>query len=214
MKNRKGFTIVELVIVIAVIGILAAVLIPTFTTVTRQARLSSATSQAKNATTAVNSAMNGTLTEGSVFAINNDGDFDAEYWFQWEKSACAQMNINAANYPVGSNTTIVVETENKTATAYSVYVAADCFENAKVNATEAAANKEAVQKFLANVASRGEYNAKAGSATFTDGSDLAENAKAQWIATVIVGENTYYYVFNVYDNEDIQTTCVAFINLN
>lgn len=29
-KNKKGFTIVELVIVIAVIGILAAVLIPTF----------------------------------------------------------------------------------------------------------------------------------------------------------------------------------------
>ena len=28
-KNKKGFTIVELVIVIAVIGILAAVLIPT-----------------------------------------------------------------------------------------------------------------------------------------------------------------------------------------
>ncbi len=32
-KNKKGFTIVELVIVIAVIGILAAVLIPTFTNV-------------------------------------------------------------------------------------------------------------------------------------------------------------------------------------
>lgn len=29
-KNRKGFTIVELVIVIAIIAILAAVLIPTF----------------------------------------------------------------------------------------------------------------------------------------------------------------------------------------
>ena len=35
--NKKGFTIVELVIVIAVIAILAAVLIPTFTNVVKKA---------------------------------------------------------------------------------------------------------------------------------------------------------------------------------
>ena len=39
MKNRKkGFTIVELVIVIAVIGILSAILIPTFANVTKNAQ--------------------------------------------------------------------------------------------------------------------------------------------------------------------------------
>ena len=37
-KTKKGFTIVELVIVIAVIGILAAILIPTFVNVTQQAQ--------------------------------------------------------------------------------------------------------------------------------------------------------------------------------
>ena len=36
-NNKKGFTIVELVIVIAVIGILAAVLIPTFGTIVTDA---------------------------------------------------------------------------------------------------------------------------------------------------------------------------------
>ena len=41
MKRRKGFTIVELVIVIAVIAILAAVLIPTFSTIIRRAKDSS-----------------------------------------------------------------------------------------------------------------------------------------------------------------------------
>lgn len=41
--NKKGFTIVELVIVIAVIAILAAVLIPTFASLTRKANLSADT---------------------------------------------------------------------------------------------------------------------------------------------------------------------------
>lgn len=49
MKNRKGFTIVELVIVIAVIAILAAVLIPTFATVIAKANQSNATQTATNA---------------------------------------------------------------------------------------------------------------------------------------------------------------------
>ena len=35
-RNKKGFTIVELVIVIAVIAILAAVLIPTFSSLIRR----------------------------------------------------------------------------------------------------------------------------------------------------------------------------------
>ena len=45
--NKKGFTIVELVIVIAVIAILAAVLIPTFATVTERANKSKAMQQAR-----------------------------------------------------------------------------------------------------------------------------------------------------------------------
>ena len=39
-SNKKGFTIVELVIVIAVIAILAAVLIPTFSGLVKKANLS------------------------------------------------------------------------------------------------------------------------------------------------------------------------------
>ena len=46
--NKKGFTIVELVIVIAVIAILAAVLIPTFTSVVEKANESKAMQEAKN----------------------------------------------------------------------------------------------------------------------------------------------------------------------
>ena len=41
LKRKKGFTIVELVIVVAVIAILAAVLIPTFSNLIKKANLSS-----------------------------------------------------------------------------------------------------------------------------------------------------------------------------
>ena len=49
--NKKGFTIVELVIVIAVIAILSAVLIPTFAGVTTSAKKNAALQEARNAYT-------------------------------------------------------------------------------------------------------------------------------------------------------------------
>ena len=52
-SNKKGFTIVELVIVIAVIAILAAVLIPTFTNVIEKANQSKALQGARNLYTAL-----------------------------------------------------------------------------------------------------------------------------------------------------------------
>lgn len=50
--NKKGFTIVELVIVIAVIAILAGVMIPTFSGVIKKAKESNALQEVKNAYTA------------------------------------------------------------------------------------------------------------------------------------------------------------------
>lgn len=47
--NKKGFTIVELVIVIAVIAILAAVLIPTFSNVVDKANQSKALQEVRSA---------------------------------------------------------------------------------------------------------------------------------------------------------------------
>lgn len=48
-NNKKGFTIVELVIVIAVIAILAGVLIPTFSGIVKNAKESKTLQEAQNA---------------------------------------------------------------------------------------------------------------------------------------------------------------------
>lgn len=74
--NKKGFTITELVIVIAVIGILAAVLIPTFTGVVEDANKSAALQTARNAYTMLTAhdAENNTVPEsynGYAFIVDN-----------------------------------------------------------------------------------------------------------------------------------------------
>ena len=71
-KNKKGFTIIELVIVIAVIAILAAVLIPTFTTVIGKSHQSNAVSRAKSAYTEIIASKNG----------GSPSDFNASYKVQ------------------------------------------------------------------------------------------------------------------------------------
>ena len=66
-SNKKGFTIVELVIVIAVIAILAAVLIPTFSNLIKRANLSNDQSFVKNMNTIL-------LAEGAIGSIKSAGD--------------------------------------------------------------------------------------------------------------------------------------------
>lgn len=76
-STEKGFTVVELVIVVAVIAILAAVLVPTFSEVVRNAKVSKDVSLCKNTNIALamREATDGrpTLASDAIGGILNDG---------------------------------------------------------------------------------------------------------------------------------------------
>ena len=91
--NRKGFTIVELVIVIAVIAILAGVLIPTFSGITTRAQESARIQETRNA-------MMEYLAEQDDGTIKKNTKF---YYFE-KDIAAGEMDAYVFNYADGELT--------------------------------------------------------------------------------------------------------------
>ena len=117
MKNRKakkGFTIIELVIVIAVIGILAAVLIPTFSNVIDKANATAAMENAKNAYTNF-------LVDNADKMVMNNANFyihSGEYYFQVVKGQFTSEGGKTA--PTGDALVATFAKETQTLTGIKV----------------------------------------------------------------------------------------------
>jgi len=104
--NKKGFTIVELVIVIAVIAILAAVLIPTFSNLIKKANESSDIQAVRQMNTflAADGAVVAT-TPGRLLDVLKEGGFDAENYkplvanraFFWDRSLNQILYVDTTN---------------------------------------------------------------------------------------------------------------------
>jgi len=88
--NKKGFTIVELVIVIAVIAILAAVLIPTFSGVIEKAQESAARQELVNA---YKEAYALAISDGYIKANDEVTVNDFTFKFTADNSAAATVTV-------------------------------------------------------------------------------------------------------------------------
>ncbi|NME83051.1 prepilin-type N-terminal cleavage/methylation domain-containing protein [Clostridium sp. SM-530-WT-3G] len=72
-KKKKGFTLIELIIVIAVIAILAAMAIPKFSSIRRDAKVNNDVAAAKNIATVTSTLIaNGTITEAKTYDLGTD----------------------------------------------------------------------------------------------------------------------------------------------
>ena len=68
--TKKGFTLIELIVVIAIIGVLAAILVPSMLGYVRKSKISSANSTASSIYKAINSALTELDEEGIDIAID------------------------------------------------------------------------------------------------------------------------------------------------
>ena len=107
--NKKGFTIVELVIVIAVIAILAAVLIPTFSGITKKANNSAITQETRAAVTVLLAEKNGQIPANTYVIYQNGTDTSTAKWFKYENGKLE--TANPVEYATGD------EVYSKTTTA-------------------------------------------------------------------------------------------------
>ena len=148
-NNRKGFTIVELVIVIAVIAILAGVLIPTFAGIVEKANKSAALQEATSAYKVF-------LSESEDANISGDGNPDAyikivdgkdTYYFSVENGKIEEdadvtdiKFVDSVSEDTAAGTYYVKDAKNTNVYLYTVVSAAPAEEGGEDVATDAPAD--------------------------------------------------------------------------
>lgn len=146
--NKKGFTIVELVIVIAVIGILAGVLIPTFSGITQRANETAAMQEATSGRNAILALTEGQMPENTMFYILDGDKGQAEYAFAYVDGA---MKVQ--------DSAIKTPSKYMNEEYYVVYFSSDKLANNSIDATYAGyiAKYVSANATVSKQESKGEY---------------------------------------------------------
>ena len=223
MKNKlkKGFTIVELVIVIAVIAILAAVLIPTFSSITNSARESAALQEAKSGSETILALTTGTLPENSAFIVADDEESDTnDYTFVFAGQKIQNVNaVEEFSDVLNMCKRNDVMKSGSATEGYIVYVSIDALklddEGQVTDTVAGGAGGENVQATLDTHVANRILSAIGVTATVTDGTDnnytlSASSDYAMW--NFEEGDKTYY--FNIYWTSDFNPTLIAFMGGN
>ena len=191
LNNKKGFTIVELVIVIAVIGILAGVLIPTFSNVTKNAKETAAMEEAKNSLTAVLTAAKGSIASDAKFIV------DGTYVFTY-KDGALQTVSNTENTILAGNYIMYVNYSKN-----DRLVELDDTNSFTKKLTTS--GQELISKALAKLGITATFTGESVNATVEDGSaDKAPIIK-------VGSENTSSYTFTLYVSSDVTKSTVVVI---
>lgn len=211
MKNKlkKGFTIVELVIVIAVIAILAAVLIPTFSSITNSARESAALQEAKSGSETILALTTGTLPEDSAFLVaEDDEDNTNDYTFVFAGQKIQNVNaVSDFDSVLNKCKRNDVMTSGSATEGYIVYVSTKALDvNEEEQVIAGKINQHVANRILSAIGV---------TETVTDGTNnnytlSASRDYAMW--NFEEGDKTYY--FNIYWTSDFNPTLIAFMGGN